>query len=42
MYNQQSSHSKTQETEFLYTLKEALKMLEEHIIIEDLNLHYLS
>jgi hypothetical protein len=42
MYNQLSSHSKTQEIESLYTLKEALKMLGEHIIIRDLNLYYLS
>ena len=42
MYNQQSSHSETQETESLCTLKEALKMLGEHIIIKDLNLHYSS
>jgi len=42
VYNQQSSHSETQETESLRTLKEALKMPEEHIIIRDLNLHHPS
>jgi Endonuclease-reverse transcriptase len=42
VYNQPSSHSKTQETESLRTLKEALKMLGEHIIIGDLNLHHSS
>ena len=31
VYNQQSSHSETQETESLYTLREALKMPGEHI-----------
>ena len=42
VYNQQSSYLETQETESFYTLKEALKMLEEHIITGDLNLYHSS
>ena len=42
MYNQQSFHSETQETESFRTLREALKISGEHIIIKDLNLHHPS
>lgn len=42
VYNQQSSYSETQETESLRTLRRALEMPGEHVVLGDLNLHHPS